>query len=390
MNSINQQTIALTGATGFLGSHLLAALLKSGNKVIVLGRSSKDETLEARIAKLIQWFNIDDKSINIELYETDLLKPKLGLPDSDYSQLCEKIDQVIHCASDTSFSERKRSQIFEANVSSLNEVLEFASNCKGKIFNYISTAYVAGVADGKCLEELPSNSKFYNAYEESKAAAEKLVSDFCKQHSIALRIIRPSIVYGDSKTGRSLKFNALYYHFKSLQNIRDIYLNDINVRGGIKSTECGIFINDEGHLNLPLRIYLPHEGSINLIPIDYFVDSTMLIVKSNSQSGIYHITTDTPARIEVLARYIEEILKIKGIEVIYHNSNGTILRNPPEELFDRFIEPYRPYLSDTRTFERSNIAKFDNTIHAPILTFDIFKRCMDYANSINWGEKVFD
>ena len=389
MHNSNQQTIALTGATGFLGSHLMASLLKGDFRVVVLGRSSKDETLAERIAQLLQWFGLEDKGFLIELVEIDLLKPMMGLYEAQYSTLAEKTDQIIHCASDTSFSERKRSQIIETNVSSLTGILEFASNGKPKRFNYISTAYVAGIIDGLCSEQLVTNTKFYNAYEESKANAENIISTYCSEHLIPLNIIRPPIVYGDSRTGRSLKFNALYYHVKSLQFIRDIYLNDINIRNGVKSAECGISLDGEGFLIMPLRIYLPHEGTINLIPVDYFVDATLLIVNSNIENGIYHITSEAPSRIETLVTYIGDILKIKGIEIIYHNSNDVILRNPPEELFDRFIEQYRPYLSDTRIFERSNIAKLDKNVHPPTLSYDIFKRCMEYAINIGWGDKGF-
>jgi len=43
----NKPTIALTGATGFLGSHLMATLLSKGYNIIVFGRSAKNESLEA-------------------------------------------------------------------------------------------------------------------------------------------------------------------------------------------------------------------------------------------------------------------------------------------------------------------------------------------------------
>ena len=120
-------------------------------------------------------------------------------------------DQIIHCASDTNFSERKRDLVFAANVHSLNGILEFAAHARVKAFHYISTAYVAGINDTLCKETLPAASDFVNVYEESKAQAENIIASFCEKNSIPLTIIRPSIVYGDSRTGRSLKFNALYF-----------------------------------------------------------------------------------------------------------------------------------------------------------------------------------
>jgi len=44
----NKPVIALTGATGFLGSHLMATMLKKGYSIIVLGRTAKNESLKER------------------------------------------------------------------------------------------------------------------------------------------------------------------------------------------------------------------------------------------------------------------------------------------------------------------------------------------------------
>lgn len=98
----------------------------------------------------------------------------------------------------------------------------------------------------------------------------------------------------DSVTGKSLRFNALYYPVRSLQHIRDIYLDDIK-HNGIKSAECGIYINDEGVLHLPVRIFIPHEGAINLIPVDYFTETILSIIERPVTEAFYHITTWIPA-----------------------------------------------------------------------------------------------
>ncbi len=57
-----------------------------------------------------------------------------------------------------------------------------------------------------------------------------------------------------------------------------------------------------------------------------------------------------------------------------------LLRNPAEELFDRFIEPYRPYLSDNRIFDRANTDLVTDNLNPPEFTYEIFKNCMEYAN----------
>jgi nucleoside-diphosphate-sugar epimerase len=385
----NNQVIALTGTTGFLGSHLMATLLSKGYNIIVFGRSAKNESLKERISRLLYWFGFDSCLDQVTCVDTDLSQDNLGIPMGEYSRLCSVVDSVIHCASDTSFSESKREKVMAANINNLKGILEFSKNAHVNFFHYISTAYVAGTGVTYCKETLSSVKTFTNVYEESKAEAEKIISRFCEKNSICLSIIRPSIVYGDSQSGRSLKFNALYFPVRSAQTIRDIYLNDILNNGGLKAAKNGIFIDKEDYLFLPLKIYLPHEGNINIIPVDYFVNTTIKIIENCSSNGIYHLTNPFHTTMKIIAKYYEQLMKVNGVEIIYGPMPDDLIRNPAEELFDRFIEPYRPYLSDIRVFDRTNTILATENLNPPEFTYDIFKICMEYAIKVNWGTSIF-
>ena len=382
--------IALTGATGFLGSHLMASLLIKGYEIIVFGRPAKNESLNERIARLLGWFSIDRDSVKLTCVDTDFSLDNLGIESGEYSRLCSVVECVIHCASDTSFAESKREKVIDANINNLKGILEFSKNAKVSFFHYISTAYVAGSGTTDCKEILSSSKTFTNVYEESKAAAENIIAGFCRKNSIILSIIRPSIVYGDSKNGRSLKFNALYFPIRSAHSIRDIYLNDLDNNHGIKAAKNGVYIDKEGYLFLPLKIYLPLEGDLNIIPVDYFVNATIRIIENCSESGIYHLTNSFPTTMKIIAQYYGQLMKVKGVEIIYGNPPENIVRNPAEELFDRFIVPYRPYLSDNRVFDRTNAIKATDGINPPPFTYEIFKICMEYAIGVNWGASIFE
>lgn len=389
MSVDNKPATALTGATGFLGSHLMASMLSNDYRIIVLGRCSKEETLHERISKLLKWFGIEKFASRLELIEVDFLKPLLGLPVTEYKKLCEETGQIIHCASDTSFTERKREAVFNSNVTSLEGILEFALNANVNFLHYISTAFVAGKNVTICKECITSSGDFINVYEESKARAEITISSFCNKNEIPFTLIRPSIVYGDSKTGRSLKFNALYFPLQSLKVIRDIYLNDIQNNNGRKSKPHEIFIDEEGDLVLPMRIYLPKEGALNLIPVDYFVNATVKILDKASSGGIYHITNNSGTKLEMVTSYNEKLMRLKGVEFVYGKPPENTSLNPAEELFDRFVTPYRPYLSDSRIFDRANTDLVTDNLHPPEFTYEIFKNCMEYAISVNWGHSIF-
>ncbi len=191
-----------------------------------------------------------------------------------------------------------------------------------------------------------TSAHFNNVYEESRAHAENMVTGICREDDLPYTILRPSIVYGDSVTGRSLRFNALHYPVRALLYIRDIYLDDLQNNSGTKSAECGIYINENGALHLPIRIFIPNDGRINLIPVDYFTEPALSILENPVTETFYHITGNNPESMVRLAAYAERFLKISGIEIVIGTSGAEEMRNPPEELFDYFIKAYRPYISD--------------------------------------------
>jgi nucleoside-diphosphate-sugar epimerase len=377
----------LTGATGFLGSHIMAGLLSQGKGVVIAGRSSGGESLKERIGRLLTWFGIEHLEGLLEFYETDFLKRRLGLGEDEYETLCGRGLSIIHCASDTSFAEKNRARVMKSNVESLTEILNFAHKSRTRCFHFMSTAYAAGIDSIECPEALVNSAHFTNVYEESKAHAENIVYGRCREGEIPYTILRPSIVYGNSVTGRSLRFNALYYPIRSLQLIRDIYLDDIKNNYGRKSAECGIYMNEDGALHLPIRIFMPHDGTINLIPVDYFTETILSILEKPETETFYHITGNNPERMARLVSYTERFLNIHGIEVVIGTSSAEEMRNPPEELFDHFIKAFRPYISDKRVFMRENTDRATSGALPPDLSYEIFQRCMAFAVSADWGKR---
>jgi nucleoside-diphosphate-sugar epimerase len=378
----------LTGATGFLGSHIMAGLLLKGKTVVIAGRPSRGESLKKRIRKLLNWFGIEHLEDLLEFYETDLLKKQLGLAEEEYKSLCSRGLTIIHCASDTSFAEKNRERVMKSNVESLSEILNFALKSRSQWFHLISSAYAAGTDNVECREALMNSSHFTNVYEESKARAENKVSEICKKGELPYTIIRPSIVYGDSVTGRSLKFNALYFPVRCVLYIRDIYLDDIKINKGVKSAESGICINNKGFLHLPIRIFIPDKGTINLIPVNYFLKSFLSIIENPVPETVYHITSNNPVNMDKLASYTKRYLNITGIKILRATPGSDEERNPAEELLDHFIKPYLPYISDKRIFIRENTDMAVGGSLPPDLNYEIFRKCMDFAVSADWGEKL--
>lgn len=116
---LKDKKILLTGATGFLGSHLLPALIEKGYDIIVLKRSFSNTWRIQNVLSQTKSYDIDKLDI-VKIFNEN------------------KIGCIIHLATDTG---RKNNndirQIFKANIELPTQLLDLG--CKHGVVFYINT-----------------------------------------------------------------------------------------------------------------------------------------------------------------------------------------------------------------------------------------------------------
>ncbi len=108
--------VLLTGATGFLGSHLTKGLVHEGHDVLILKRSFSNTWRITDVLSKITVFNIDQSSLEQPFIE------------------CGPIDAVIHTATKYDRKDERASELLEANVLFPLRLLETAIKYQTKVF----------------------------------------------------------------------------------------------------------------------------------------------------------------------------------------------------------------------------------------------------------------
>ena len=258
--------VLLTGATGFLGTHLAARLLREEDvSIVALVRAENPDAARRRLLRA--WWDRPELAGavggRVSAMAGDVSLPSLGLGDAEKSALARKITHVIHAAAEVRMDaplERLRS----VNIQGTAHVLGLARSAHEDHgltrFTHISTAYVAGGRKGDIPEDsLTDSFGFSSAYELSKYEAELLVN--AARSRLPVCVLRPGIIVGDSRTGAVRTFNTLY---------------------------------------VPLRLYLtgklrviPSSASmrVNFAPVDYLADAAVRLTFDRRAEGLnFHLT----------------------------------------------------------------------------------------------------
>jgi nucleoside-diphosphate-sugar epimerase len=196
--------VLVTGATGMVGSQLMARLLARQIPVAVLARDAAGAnghvavSAKDRVEHLLGKFESrwDRRLKRPVVLIGDINSAGLGLCEDSLEFVEANCSSVIHSAASLSFRPAAESAVnepYRSNVGGTSNVAKVCSNLGVHDFHYISTAYVCGLRAGTVLEsDSYCGQQFANDYEQSKLQAERLLKEQFNWHQ--LTIYRPSIV----------------------------------------------------------------------------------------------------------------------------------------------------------------------------------------------------
>lgn len=393
--------IFVTGASGFLGRELLERLLsnRKSSKICVLFRETPQQSASEKLQNLLQGIlghSLAKQCLSrVEIVPGDLCLENFGLGETAFTALASEVTAIYHCAASTalgqSLDDARKTNVF--GTTQIMKLAKLANQQKGSAdqqratqfqLNYLSTAYVAGDTEQIVRpNELRLGQTFKNYYEQSKAEAEFIVRS--QWSSIPTCIFRPSVIVGNSITGKTSHFHVFYIPAKFF------------VKGLFQA--------------LPARPNIPFD----VVPVDYVADA--IVALSNhafSHGKCYHLCAGVgreTSPLEILELIVETVntYRKEGLRKLYmptmipemaalaHYSLAAAMagvKNIEKVVVHHFnlikqLLPFIPYMIRNPRFDTSDTSR-DLTGLLPLPPLfqsyagGIFRYCLD----TNWGKLV--
>lgn len=211
----------VTGATGAVGSALIPLLLKKPETHIwALMRADSKAHLQQRLDELIAFWELDVNQAQkarrrITPLQGDTDQPHFALADEVYTEISQHCTHIIHCAGVVRMNLALEIAQTHA-VGATKNIVELALTCRtgGKLqkIEFVSTVGVGGRLPGILPETWITQPRtFHNTYEQAKAEAEDYLREQIELHHLPVTVHRPSMVVGNSQTGKIIHYQIFYH-----------------------------------------------------------------------------------------------------------------------------------------------------------------------------------
>lgn len=277
----------LTGASGFLGSHILYELISntSANVICFVHRRNIKDSIK------YYWPEWNIPEDRVKYIYGSLDKENLGLSEDDL-RIAETADAIINCAAIVKYY-GDYEKIHRANVLSVKNLIEFSLR-HNIVFNHISTLSVLGTNPDNPLTEkdfwVGQNEIFANQYIESKFAAENEVRKGADK-GLKYRIFRVGRLSWRT-FDKKFQINSVENEFYSM------------ILSFIRLHQAPIELKDT---------------RIEISPVDFCAKAIVNLCNQKFINGVFHVMNNNLLSLETIVKYL--------------NKNGLDIRFVPMNTF---------------------------------------------------------
>jgi thioester reductase-like protein len=361
--ALSKPAVVITGATGILGSAVLAEALQRGHRPVAIMRDSSHEQARARIRAVLGVYGMRAAAEDVDIVNGDVRRTWLGMEPRIAAGLLGCAQAFIHCAASTSFNPKDDNCVWESNVGGVQNVLDLLSN-RNVPFYHVSTAYVAGARGGVAFEhELDDRHGFTNAYERSKWHAETSVRNAFESGRVRGAVFRPGIIVGSSADGAISDFQNIYGF------LRLVHLAQTRLAGR--------------------ENVIRFEGSpdtlCNFVPVDWTAKALWQIIEREGASNqAYHLTDASGATLSELFEWVNNLVAEYGLRfelVEYLNGSASNIENMARAA----LAHYRPYAFRQPRFDMANTLRATGAaLELPAPHQDYFGHLYHFARARKW------
>jgi NAD(P)-dependent dehydrogenase (short-subunit alcohol dehydrogenase family) len=254
----------ITGATGFIGRHLVVDLVTRGGPIWILVRPGS----RGKFDRLVRDCGPGGKLL--VPVSGDLQQALLGVSAPERREMRGRIDHLFHLGAIYDLN-AAAADLVGANVLGTRNALDFAHDSEVGCFHLVSSIAAAGRYRGTFTERMFGEAEGFDLpYFRTKHESEGLVRATCR---VPWRVYRPGMVVGHSRSGVIDKIDGPYYLFKAIQKLRDFLPRWVPLVG------------IEG-------------GHINLVPVDFVVAALIHLAHAPGQNGqCFHLTDPQDRRV---------------------------------------------------------------------------------------------
>ncbi|KAK4032964.1 putative gluconokinase 3 [Parachaetomium inaequale] len=365
-----RSSVVVTGATGSLGAHVIACLLRdpSISTIYCLVRAANDNEASRRLKEsLLQrrlFHTISASSAKkMVALRSDLSNETLGLDAGTYRAVAENLSAVIHCAWSVNFN-MHISSFKQTNLAGvLNLISLTRAGGQNATFNFCSSVSATSRCPLPAVPETLAELEWAQGmgYAQSKSVAEHLCARAAQRAGVRTRVLRVGQIVADTKHG-------VWNHTEAIPLMLQSAIT-VGALPRLRETPS----------------WLPVDTVAQAVA-DISLSDTGSIVANVTNPNLFRWTEDLLPALKTAGLEFDEVEPKEWVRRL-RESNPDPEANPPIKLVEFFASKYdRDEFAPSKIFATDVACRLSLALaDAPVLSNDLVSKFVSYFRSTAWA-----